>query len=133
MKKINSWHSLDMKYKKFKQSIKITNLYGKTEKFIYKLEDINMKYRKKQVVVDAIEYTGSLVNVVDLKENFLGIKMHFENDAEILTTHILTLSGVLEVKKGDWIIKGSDAKGGFQFWPVTPEYFAENYEKAEGI
>lgn len=126
---INSFYSLNMNYKTFKQSIKVTHLNGKIEKFICKLEDINMKYRKKSVVVDALRYTKlSACNSV-FKENLLGIKINKNSDTK--QAFIVTSAGNMKINYGDWIIKGSDAKGGFQFWPVTSEYFAENYEKVE--
>jgi len=91
-----------------------------------------MKYIKKPIPVEAIQYTGSLENVSDLEEHFKGIQMHFQNDASVLITHILTASGRMMVTTGDWILKGEDGKGGHHFWPVSEEYFEHNYEEIPG-
>jgi len=49
-----TWHSLNMNYKNFKQSIKVRYLNNKREKFIYNTEDIYMKYKKNPVIIEAI-------------------------------------------------------------------------------
>lgn len=65
----------------------------------------NNRYRKKPVIIEAMQYRGHHPQVKDDK--------------------IQTLEGVFEVKKGDWIIKG--VKG--EYYPCKPDIFAQTYEK----
>ena len=85
-----------------------------------------MKYRKKPVVVEAIQWNGDnlaeVINFVDRKVllyNFL----RFENHEEI-ELMIETLEGNHLVTKGDYIIKG--VKG--EFYPCKPDIFEQTYE-----
>jgi len=84
-----------------------------------------MRYRKKPVVVDAIQYKRS-VHFEKLQDRGLcwesvhdGIMVH--------TPHIHTLEGIYSVKDGDWIIRG--VKG--EYYPCKPDIFAMTYEGAE--
>ena len=128
---INSFYSLNMNYKTFKQSIKVTHLNGKIEKFICKLEDRNMKYRKKPVTVDAILAKIGYKNLSEIiafvgQENICPIERRMDYQLKIKTAE-----GVMTAHPGYWIIKAPDPKGGYRCWPVDPDYFAENYEKVE--
>lgn len=80
-----------------------------------------MKYRKKPVVVDAIQFHRSKTKPKDLKEAFGTDEML------IISSHgffIDTLEGLMLVSDGDWIIKGVNG----EFYPVKPDVFAETYE-----
>jgi hypothetical protein len=92
-----------------------------------------MKYRKKPVVIDAIQWTG--FNPDEIKE-FVGKKCDIEYyDAAyeagvmgiLATITIHTLEGNMRADKGDYIIKG--VKG--EFYPCKPDVFEQTYEKAE--
>ena len=92
-----------------------------------------MKYRKKPVVSDAIQWTG--FNPNEIKE-FAGKNCNIEYyDAAyeagvmgiIVTLTIHTLEGDMRADKGDYIIKG--VKG--EFYPCKPDVFEQTYEKAE--
>ena len=78
-----------------------------------------MKYRKKPIVVEAVQWTGS--NLDELRafvpEEFRYNKIH-------QPMGIWTLEGVMTISEGDWIIKG--VKG--EFYPCKPDIFAESYE-----
>lgn len=84
-----------------------------------------MKYRKKPVVIEAIQFLGDDVNVVDcmlfcpllLKETY--------RCNETLT--IPTLEGKMLCSKGDYIIKGING----EFYPCKPDIFHETYEAVE--
>jgi hypothetical protein len=82
-----------------------------------------MKFRKKPVVIDAIQWNENKVEVMD----FVGGDVdHTEfNGKEFL--HIKTLEGEMKASPGDWIIKG--VKG--EFYPCKPDIFAMTYEPAE--
>jgi hypothetical protein len=83
-----------------------------------------MKYRKKPVVIEAIQYKGvesfpELAKFMD--DEFLLVT--FKPASEQLV--IPTLEGDHIANVGDWIIKG--VKG--EFYPCKPDIFAETYEK----
>jgi hypothetical protein len=77
-----------------------------------------MKFRKKAVVVEAIQYT--LFNQ-DECERFVGGDMGKNASGE---TVIATLEGAMRVSLNDWIIKG--IKG--EFYPCKPDIFEKTYE-----
>ena len=81
------------------------------------------KYRKKPVVIDAVQWIGTnlgdVLNLLDSGDRKAGI----ENGKVI----IYTLEGVMTGDKGDWIIKG--VKG--ECYPCKPDIFEQTYEPAE--
>ena len=84
-----------------------------------------MKYRKKPVVIEAIQFT---------RNNFEEIKYFTNNKAHSFTTErtpngksyctIDTLEGDHIATEGDYIIKG--VKG--EFYPCKPDIFEQTYE-----
>ena len=76
-----------------------------------------MKFRKKPVVIDAVQYTGD--NSTEIIR-FMGCP----DDAEAFDETINTLEGELHMSPGDWIIKG--VKG--EFYPCKPDIFEQTYE-----
>lgn len=87
------------------------------------------KYRKKPVVIGAIQWLGtfeSYNNICDfvgksLQNNHLG-----KDEPQLL--YIETLEGIHEANKYDYIIKG--IKG--EFYPCKPDIFQATYEKLGG-
>lgn len=85
-------------------------------------------YRKKPVVVQAIQFTGKNKDEildfmrVHLPENKFEFEPVRKLTAEKLVIH--TLEGDMYAKQNDWIIKG--VKG--EFYPCKPEIFEETYE-----
>jgi len=83
-----------------------------------------MKYRKKPVVIEAIQYTGD--NALDiLRFMFPDI----EPDAEATLGTIKTLEGDMQVSKEDFIIRG--VKG--EFYPCKPDIFEQTYEPVKEV
>jgi len=80
-----------------------------------------MKYRKKPVVVEAIEWTGN--NVFEMEE-FASKKVEYTLDNCLL---IGTLEGVMKADIGDYIIKGIQG----EIYPCKPDIFQETYEKVD--
>jgi len=81
-----------------------------------------MKFRKKPVVIEAVQYLGgdeSQDNVAD----FMDADIAVSDDAILIDT----LEGEMIAIPGDWIIKG--IKG--EFYPCKPEIFAATYEAVE--
>lgn len=80
-----------------------------------------MKYRKKPVVIDAIQFDGET-----WPEEFFGrpikdASLHVQDRA----IYIHTLEGIHKAVKGDWIIRG--VKG--EFYPCKPDIFEMTYEQ----
>lgn len=85
-----------------------------------------MKFRKKPVVIEAVQFTGENDAEVFL---FLGFsKTYFSGEpGPSQKIEIRTLEGVLTASRGDWIIKG--IRG--EFYPCKPDIFEATYERAE--
>jgi hypothetical protein len=83
-----------------------------------------MKYRKKPVVVDAMQLPPSGEDATDQLLTFLhGMGEDWESgrDGELI---IQTLEGDMTAQPGDWIIKG--VKG--EYYPCKPDIFAISYD-----
>lgn len=92
-----------------------------------------MKYRKKPVVIEAIQFTG--INPTECKD-FIGDngKVEIYDTAyeagvapPIVHITIHTLEGDMNVSKGDYIIKGVNG----EFYPCKPDIFEKTYEVVE--
>jgi len=80
-----------------------------------------MKYRKKPVVIEAIQFTGKNEDEINA---FLagGTRDHVVTTEQV---HISTLEGTMRADLKDWIIKG--VKG--EFYPCKPDIFEATYEQ----
>lgn len=87
-----------------------------------------MKFRKRPVIVEAIQFTGD--NADEFKE-FVGaenIQCYLESgDGSFRRVSIKTDSGINGVCVGDWIIKGTEG----EVYPCKPDVFSKIYEKVE--
>ena len=79
-----------------------------------------MKFRKKSVVIDAIQFDGTLASIEAM--NIPEVSQELTSD----TCQIETLEGTMTASKSDWIIRG--VKG--EFYPCKPDIFAATYEPA---
>ncbi|TXK52406.1 hypothetical protein FVR03_01430 [Pontibacter qinzhouensis] len=87
-----------------------------------------MKFRKKPVIIEAIQYTGELAPA----KKFMGIRdADYDTQTRELIIPTLEDGSKNQVKHvasvGDWIVKGTTG----EFYPVKPEIFAEIYEPVE--
>jgi hypothetical protein len=85
-----------------------------------------MKFRKKPVEIDAVQFTGTGESCTEITM-FLGGYTTNNHEWKTYTNdggYILTLEGRMEFSKDDWIIKG--IKG--EFYPCKPDIFAATYE-----
>ena len=82
------------------------------------------RYRKKPVVIEAIQYQG--VYTDEIKAFFGGALHEFDESVGI---RIATLEGVMIAGQYDWIIKGVLG----EFYPCKPYIFEETYEPVELI
>jgi hypothetical protein len=80
------------------------------------------KFRKKPVVIEAVQFTGeNKKEIVLFTGDLLGVE---SDDCDLM---IITLEGSLRASPGDWIIKGIAG----EFYPCKPDIFAATYEPAE--
>lgn len=78
-----------------------------------------MQYRKKAVIIEAIQYTG------DNKDHIAEFVGNSFCGGE--TPHIKTLEGNMDVSYGDYIIKG--VKG--EFYPCKHDIFIMTYDRVK--
>ena len=80
------------------------------------------QYRKKPIVVEAIQFTGNFNEVVD----FMGGDVRIGNTKEFGPCVVIhTLEGDMTALYGDYIIKGVQG----EFYPCKPEIFEETHEE----
>jgi hypothetical protein len=87
------------------------------------------KWRKKPVVIEAIQYHPAEINKL---RDFLGYLRFatFQNtivENPIFCPVIETLEGDMKVNVGDWVIKGVNG----EFYPCKPDIFEKTYERVE--
>lgn len=86
-----------------------------------------MKFRKKPVVIEAMQFTGMMSNARAIRA-WAHAGLPPETNAIIRVDgwclKIRTLEGEMTANDGDWIIKG--VKG--EFYPCKPDIFAATYE-----
>lgn len=89
------------------------------------------KFRKKPVVIEAIQWIGN--NYEEIQEFSNGKVTYYEwfqlNETGVnpKMLQIHTLEGKMEASIRDWIIKG--IKG--EFYPCKPDIFEQTYELVE--
>lgn len=92
-----------------------------------------MKYRKKSVVIEAVQWTG--LNLEEIK-SFVGESLQYDiidtawevgKAPPHVNMIIKTLEGNHTCTKGDYIIKGIHG----EFYPCKPDIFEESYELVE--
>ena len=89
-----------------------------------------IKYRKKPVVIEAIQFTGTNENVEVLKRfinRSIITESSYLSDYQVNSIVIETLEGDMTANVGDYIIKG--IKG--EYYPCKPDIFNETYERVE--
>lgn len=78
------------------------------------------RYRKKPVVIEAVQWTGSnqseICKFTDRNATHLFVKG---------SLYISTLEGVMKASVGDYIVKGVDG----EFYPCKPDIFEKTYER----
>lgn len=85
-----------------------------------------MKYRKKPVVIESIQWEGTAISLNAIMDTFKDIKWT-PGEMGSYSFNIETLEGPHIVSKGDFIIKG--VKG--EYYPCKPDIFEMTYEKME--
>jgi hypothetical protein len=83
-----------------------------------------MKYRKKPVEIEAVQFTDDdYVTLASIGR--MGLKPDVKHNP--LRMEIETLEGVMTVHLGDYIIKGVNG----EFYPCKPDIFKKTYERVE--
>lgn len=94
-----------------------------------------MRYRKKSVIIDAIQWTG--LNLKDIS-NFVGPSLKYEiNDIAwrqgvappYVTMWIDTLEGRHMVSVGDYVIRGVAG----EYYACKPEIFVQTYDEVDSL
>lgn len=101
-----------------------------------------MKYRKKPVVVEAVQWTGDneeeIRHLAGMAARFEyvvsegnAIKFCYEKPqsgyVEAVALEIETMEGVMQASLRDYIIRGVNG----ECYPCKPDIFEETYEKAQ--
>lgn len=92
-----------------------------------------MKYRKKPVVINAIQWNGSnlfdVISFMDCAPNLRGMHVgeKWEDYCRLVDADglkICTLEGKMSASVGDWIIRGVKD----EYYPCKPDIFAATYD-----
>lgn len=88
-----------------------------------------MKYRKKPVVIDAMQWTGeNLVDVMKFCAGDASYELMARGNSELVIATLEDGDGTARhvASRGDWIIRGVQG----EFYPCKPDIFAATYEPA---
>ena len=78
------------------------------------------RYRTKPCEIEAIQFTGTDENKIELHK-FMGFQYYVDENGNVV---IPTLEGNMNASIGDYIIKG--LRG--EFYPCKPDVFEKKYE-----
>ncbi len=81
-------------------------------------------YRKRPVVIEAIQFTNNFHEVEKFMNQSLCCNMNGTGEPQEIL--IRTLEGEMTARKNDWIIKGVNG----EFYPCKPDIFEKTYESA---
>ena len=87
-----------------------------------------MKYRKKPVVIEAVQFfntTESIEKLSGFVDN-QDVVVDYKNPEKPIMK-IETLEGIMSASEGDYIIKGVNG----EFYPCKPDIFEKTYELVE--
>ncbi len=91
-----------------------------------------MKYRKKPVVIEAVQFKRRLdespdwyLDAVSKNKIITHNQGKFNNPNEECYAEIFTLEGTMKANENDYIIKGISG----EFYPCKPDIFEMTYEK----
>lgn len=84
------------------------------------------KYRKRPVVIDAVQFTGQNQREV-LKFMYPNLSKTALNGAQKMNLRVVidTKEGSMTASPGDWIIRGVHG----ELYPCKPAIFAETYDE----
>lgn len=79
------------------------------------------KYRKKQVEIEAVQWTGDNLAELRKMDGFNSVHTCFGG-----RLNIKTLEGIIHASVGDYIIKGVQG----EFYPCKPDIFEQTYDES---
>ena len=84
------------------------------------------KYRKKPVVIEALQFIDEADRLVELSEfiDNQDLRVSYQNP-ENPELKLETLEGVMTASVGDYIIKGVNG----EFYPCKPDIFLKTYDE----
>jgi hypothetical protein len=93
------------------------------------------RFRKKPVVIDAVQYDGEWSTVMHWLDELaggtfivpIGKKPPITRDPDTGYLSIETKEGIMQALEGDWVIRG--VKG--ELYPCKPDIFTLTYEAVE--
>lgn len=80
-----------------------------------------MRYRKKPVMIEAVQFTRDTVEDV---KGFCPVLYPQVRNEQVEFAFVQTLEGQVTASLGDYIIKGVDG----EFYPCKPDIFRKTYE-----
>src|SRR3990172_5277119 len=87
-----------------------------------------MKFRKKPVVIEAIQWDGTLRGYEQIKVAFPDLQdasiTKYAPANQAYSWRIMTLKGSHDVNENDWIIRGIED----EYYPCKPDIFVLAYE-----
>ena len=83
------------------------------------------QYRKKPVVISAIQWDGSMAQAMVTIDEFTNSKALLLGEEGSYLLEIATLKGDMIANPGDYIIKGVLG----EFYPCKPDIFDQTYEE----
>ena len=86
-----------------------------------------MKFRKKPIEIEAMQFTEESKNVVYHWMTGTNHYADFDEDNNPIL-RIKTLEGIMAANIGDWIIKGIAG----EYYPCKPDIFEATYEPIRG-
>ena len=90
-----------------------------------------MKFKKKPIIIEAIQWDGTLKKYELIKSIFTDLQdmsiTKYAPTNQAYDWRIMTLEGSYGVAEGDWIIRG--IKG--EYYPCKPDIFESTYMKVE--
>ncbi len=92
-----------------------------------------MKFRKKPVVIEAVQFTYRFDwpewfhDAVSKNDVLVFNTGKFHDPSKICYAEIYTLEGVMLANNLDWIIKGING----EIYPCKPDIFEKTYEKVK--
>lgn len=82
-----------------------------------------MRFRKRQMEVEAFQLSGKILNINELPLWFDGTKWSYAL-GEVFAIRIETSEGIMYASAGDWIVKGICG----EFYPVKEDLFKKTYD-----
>lgn len=84
-----------------------------------------MLYKKKPVVVEAMQYTPeTMAECLQFLRDNKARYVLASTDPEVIDIKLITLEGTMTVQNGDYIVKGVHG----EFYPCKPDIFRATYE-----